>query len=324
MRRRNAALLFLLLAPVAAASQPLPPLAPVSGVLVLEGKQVALPEGEWRRAATVEGTGGLEGVVSVALLQLRDGEVVGGVLVQANKAGAPSDWGQAHACARTDLPLARVRYASDHDGSCAYVAAVTVTGADATAVDPAWAAAGAAAQARGWTMPASWAEAGIRVSDPLAAVQVRYAFARRPGAPFPPGLTGWTGAAWDAAEHGLLNLLDPVRSLPPLTQAEPAPPEPEQGGGVPRAVWKTLTFRAIATTIDFTTNVIAIGNLVTASLLSAWNTLTGPWIYLGHELAWDYFGSPPAKQRDLPGIGLENAPAPAAGEPQAGAGAQRL
>ena len=72
-------------------------------------------------------------------------------------------------------------------------------------------------------------------------------------------------------------------------------------------MWKTLTFRAIATTIDFSTNLIAIGNLVTASLLSAWNTVTGPWIYLGHELAWDYFGAPAVKQLDLPGIGVEAA-----------------
>lgn len=299
---RRAAVLAVLLVPVLAAAEPAPPLVPVRGLLAIEGKQVALPDGAWLRAAVTE-TG--PGVVSVALLQLRDGKVAGGVLVQVNRAGAASNWGSAPACSRRDLPFARVRTTSDHDGACAWVAAVTA--GDNRPVDPAWTAAAAAALARDWAMPARWAEAGIRVSDPLAAVQVRYAFALAPGQPFPPGLSGWAETALDSAERGLLNLLDPAQPLPPLTQAAPA--AAETAGEVPRAVWKTLTFRAIVTTLDFTTNVIAIGNLVTASLLSAWNTVTGPWIYLGHELAWDYFGAPAEQRRDFPGLGTELPPA---------------
>ncbi len=302
---RRAALLAAMLFPAMAAAQPVPPLAVLRDVLSIEGKQIALPEGKWLRAGASEGTNGVPDVVSVALLQVRERQVVGGVLVQASKQGAPTDWGSAPACLRSDLPFAHVRYASDHDGSCAYVAVVDAASAGA-AVDPAWAAARVSAQALGWTLPARWAEAAIRVSDPREAVQIRYVFALPPAQPIPPGLSGWTNTAADSAEHGLLNLLDPAQSLPPLAQAAPAPAE-EKADGLPRAVWKTLTFRAIATTIDFSTNLIAIGNLVTASLLSAWNTVTGPWIYLGHELAWDYFGAPAVKQLDLPGIGVEAA-----------------
>ncbi len=301
---RRAVLLAALLVPALAAAEPAPRLETLRGVLSIEGKQVALPEGAWLRAAVTQTA---PGVVSVALLQLRDGKVAGGVLVQVNQAGAPGNWGSAPACSRRDLPYARVRIISDHDGACAYVAAVAA-GTD-TAVDPAWTAAGAAALAHDWAMPARWAVAGIRVTDPLAAVQVRYAFALAPGQPFPPGLSGWAETALDSAERGVLNLLDPAQPLPPLALAAPAPAE--TGGEVPRAVWKTLTFRAIATTLDFTTNVIAIGNLVTASLLSAWNTVTGPWIYLGHELAWDYFGAPAEQRRDFPGLGPELPPAAA-------------
>ncbi len=300
---RSAAALAACLLPALAAAQPLPTL---HGVLSIEGKQVALPEGEWLRAGAAEEDGRAPGVVSEALLQVRGGEVIGSALVQVNKAGAASDWGNAPACARRDLPLARVRYTSDHDGSCAYVAVV----ADGVAaVDPAWAAARAAAAARGWAMPARWAEAGIRVSDPLAALQVRYGFPLSPGQPLPPGLVGWTDTAWDSAEHGLLNLLAPSQPLPSLGKGAPEPVavEAQPAGGLPRAVWKTITFRMIATTIDFSTNVIAIGNLTTAVLLSAWNTVTGPWIYLAHEMAWDYFGAPAVRQLDLPGLGPEAA-----------------
>ncbi len=304
---RHVAALAACLLPALAAAQPVPSLPVLRGVLSIEGKQVALPAGVWLRAATKEGEGRTLGVVSVVLLQLRGEAVVGSVLVQANKAGAPSDWGSAPACARHDLPLARVRYASDHDGSCAYVAVVEAGGDGA--VDPAWTAARAAATARGWVLPACWAEAGIRVSDPREAVQIRYGFALPPRAPLPPGLTGWTDTAWDSAEQGLLNQLDPAYKLPPLGQGAPEPAAAAEppAGGLPRAVWKTITFRMIATTIDFSTNVIAIGNLTTAALLSAWNTVTGPWIYLAHEMAWDYFGTPPVRQRDLPGLGPEAA-----------------
>ena len=312
MSRRAAALAAMLLPALAAAQPAPPPLEAIQGELSIEGKQVALPDGEWLRAGSAQAAG----VASVALLHLRDGRVAGGVLVQANLSGAPSTWGSAPACDRHDLPFARVRYASDHDGSCAYVATVhadpggaTTGGATGAMVDPAWAAAVAAALARGWALPARWAVAGIRVSDPLAAVQIRYAYALRPGQPFPPGLSGWAETAQDSAERGLLNLLDPARPLPPLAQAGPAPADAKSDGAVPRAVWKTLTYRAIATTIDFTTNVVAMGNLVSAALLSVWNTLTGPWIYLGHELAWDYFGAPALPRRDLPGLGPEVPPA---------------
>jgi uncharacterized membrane protein len=301
----RAAAMAAALVPTLAAAQPAPQLATLHGTLSLEGKQVALPEGEWLRAAAAEAEGG---VVSVALLQLRDGQVAGGVLMQANKAGAPGSWGSAPACTRGDLPLARVRYASDHDGSCAYIA-VAESAPGGGAVDPAWAEAGRVAAADGWPMPSRWAVAAIRVSDPLAAVQVRYAFPLPQGETLPPGLSAWTETAWDGVERGLLNLPDPARPLPPVGPTEP-PPAEGKGGGLPRAVWKTLTFRAIATTIDFSTNVIAIGNLTTAALLSAWNTVTGPWIYLGHELAWDYFGAPSVRQRDLPGLGPEAGASP--------------
>ena len=59
-----------------------------------------------------------------------------------------------------------------------------------------------------------------------------------------------------------------------------------------RALAKTITFRTIATTTDFTTNYVVVGDLATAATLSAFGFVVGPFIYLGHEMAWDYYGSP--------------------------------
>lgn len=59
-----------------------------------------------------------------------------------------------------------------------------------------------------------------------------------------------------------------------------------------QAVAKTITFRAIVTTLDFTTNYIVIGELATAAGLSTFNLIAGPLFYFGHEAVWNYLGGP--------------------------------
>jgi uncharacterized membrane protein len=66
------------------------------------------------------------------------------------------------------------------------------------------------------------------------------------------------------------------------------------GFTISRALAKTITFRTIATTMDFTTNFVVVGDLMTALTLSASGFILGPFVYFGHEMAWDYYGSPGA------------------------------
>ena len=68
-----------------------------------------------------------------------------------------------------------------------------------------------------------------------------------------------------------------------------------EGFTIIRALAKTITFRTIATTMDFTTNYVVVGDLATAVLLSASGFILGPFVYLGHEMVWDYYGSPGAR-----------------------------
>ena len=82
---------------------------------------------------------------------------------------------------------------------------------------------------------------------------------------------------------------------------------------VKRAVAKTITFRIIVTTLDFTSNVIVIGELGTAAGLSGFALVAGPLFYLAHEGAWNAFGPPGATIR----VG---APAPTAGDETPGRG----
>jgi uncharacterized membrane protein len=58
-----------------------------------------------------------------------------------------------------------------------------------------------------------------------------------------------------------------------------------------RPMAKTLTFRTFATISEFSVNYLVVRDLVLASKLSAFGVLAGPFIYLGHEKAWEYYGS---------------------------------
>jgi uncharacterized membrane protein len=46
------------------------------------------------------------------------------------------------------------------------------------------------------------------------------------------------------------------------------------------------------TIVDFTANFVVVGDLVTAAGLSASGFILGPFVYLGHEMVWDRYGSP--------------------------------
>jgi uncharacterized membrane protein len=72
--------------------------------------------------------------------------------------------------------------------------------------------------------------------------------------------------------------------------------------GISGALAKTITFRTIATVMDFTANYIVVGDLVTATVLSAFGFVVGPFIYLGHEKAWEHLGRP--SERNLDAVNL--------------------
>ena len=102
-----------------------------------------------------------------------------------------------------------------------------------------------------------------------------------------------------------------------LTVVLPLRPDAEASaadrGGftISRALAKTITYRTIATVVDFTTNFVVVGDLVTAVGLSASGFILGPFIYLGHEMAWDYYGWPEERLPELtPPAELELLPAP--------------
>jgi uncharacterized membrane protein len=80
----------------------------------------------------------------------------------------------------------------------------------------------------------------------------------------------------------------------------PAEEKIELGGfTISRALAKTVTFRIVATAIDFTTLYVVVGDLPTAVGLAAFGFVIGPFVYYGHEWAWDHYGSPAELSLDL-------------------------
>jgi uncharacterized membrane protein len=79
-----------------------------------------------------------------------------------------------------------------------------------------------------------------------------------------------------------------------------------RGFKMSRALAKTITFRTLATMMDFTTNYVVVRDVTQAVILSSSGFILGPFVYYGHEKTWDYFG--PKKSADLPAQRLLPAP----------------
>jgi uncharacterized membrane protein len=81
--------------------------------------------------------------------------------------------------------------------------------------------------------------------------------------------------------------------LPKLSSSEEGGPDQRSRFTVSRAIAKTVTFRTLATAMDFTTNYVVVGDIGSAVLLSATGFVLGPFVYFGHEKAWDHFAPQP-------------------------------
>jgi uncharacterized membrane protein len=83
-----------------------------------------------------------------------------------------------------------------------------------------------------------------------------------------------------------------LTALLPVGPGVEAPAAAPRGLTISRALAKTITYRTVVTIVDFTANFVVVGDLVTAAGLSASGFFLGPFVYLGHEMVWDRYGSP--------------------------------
>ena len=81
-----------------------------------------------------------------------------------------------------------------------------------------------------------------------------------------------------------------------------APVKQEAAGAVGlvsmrRAFFKTITFRVIVSSLDFTSNIVALGELGPAMGLSAYGLVAGPLFYLAHEMVWNRMRKPAGDEK---------------------------
>jgi uncharacterized membrane protein len=327
---RRPARLLLALAIVSSLSTSAAPLgAAYRDIIKIEGKDVPLPPGDWLLTGRSLSD---SKVVSLSLLRLEGATADAAVLVQVNQSDAAAEWGDPPECGRSDLYYARIRYADDHDVSCAYAAYVDAGSGTGAAVDPAWRATLQRAAQAGWIVPTEWVVSAFRIGDRHDTLEVRYFFApagAMPQARLSPGLSAggaqalaaWTRAAWDDVARGFRNRRDEAAPAAladfragdaPVAEALPedaVPQEAPQAAGASSVLghigMKTLTFRVIGTTIDFSTNLLFVGDAALAATMSAVGTVVGPVVFFLHELAWSYADAPVRHTLTLPGIGKE-------------------
>jgi uncharacterized membrane protein len=95
--------------------------------------------------------------------------------------------------------------------------------------------------------------------------------------------TAWNYLAPDERDVDITSL------LPRLSNA--ATEQGQHNLIISRALAKTVTFRTVATAIDFSALYVATGDPLTAVGLAAWGFVVGPFVYWGHEKFWERFNS---------------------------------
>jgi uncharacterized membrane protein len=153
--------------------------------VVLYGKQIPLPAGNWQRVgsaltATDDAGHPVPGpVMSVVLFRVEQGTVTAFVTIHTNLRPAQQGWGAAAACRRTDLYAATPGVDHGGDVSCSFAApvfAVTPAAPNHPPSSPAWGLALAEAREHGWSLPETWLMAGARVGDREDFIDIRYHF----------------------------------------------------------------------------------------------------------------------------------------------------
>jgi len=97
----------------------------------------------------------------------------------------------------------------------------------------------------------------------------------------------------------------PAVRLPERPGVKPPPATPARLG-IKQAVLKTVTYRIIVTTVDFTTNYVVLGELTTAAGLSAVSFVAGPIFYFVHETGWNFLGPTLARKLGRRGIAIDH------------------
>jgi uncharacterized membrane protein len=315
------AALLLLSGVPALAADPLPaPGDTKTGWLGLGGRQVPLPPGAWRVAASAYGVvdgpapGPYGAILSVALVQLAGERVAAVVIAQTNLLPVREGWGPASECERSDLAFSSGINIQARDLSCRYIAALD-TRLPEQRPSPSWAAARRFIAAQGWHLPETLLLAGFRVGNRRDVLDVRYSFdpvaaplvvdeaanaprwAPQQIAADPrrqrtiAALAAWSEETSKALELRLAHPVDDPISLPSPWRAL-APDAPSAGGDSLLSVWtlgvyKDLTMRVLMMSSSATYTYLLTGSFFSSGLMPAAQGVSHFLVYYANEIGWE-------------------------------------
>lgn len=151
--------------------------------VAIGGKQIPLPEGEWRVAgygyssikdSSFSNLGAFGSVENVVAFRRSGNTIDSFVEINTNTLPIIDGWGLSKECLRTDLYLTVTRYRTGFDGACFFIKR-TATGATNGSLK-AWVAAKNFAQSNKLELPAGWVTVGFRFADRQDIVDVRFHF----------------------------------------------------------------------------------------------------------------------------------------------------
>ena len=289
------------------------------------GKQIPLPDGQWRLIADRNEPAGVDrasggDLRQVILVQLQ-GPVASAIIVAtANIAPSITGWGTSRDCTRQDILMATLRYQSAVDVSCSFINHVVSAVADQPSVMD-----GELAQrstAEGWSIPATWLMAGFRIADRRDMIDVLYHFnpelviPSRSAGPWPDNpwsrptvstsrnraavvasLASWVTGSQEILEEGFRHRLPAGTSLPrPWGEGPLWPVGPSAGllelSPVVDADWatslkKTISWRVVAAVADVAIAYAFTGSVALSGALALTGSVVKSLFYFTHEMVWD-------------------------------------
>jgi uncharacterized membrane protein len=291
----------------------------------IAGKQIPLPEGQWRVIAERNEPAGIDlasgdDLRQVVLVQLQGRAASALVVATANIGPSTAGWGTSRDCTRQDILMANLRYQSAVDVSCSFINHVVNAPAEQPSVIDAELT--RRSKAEGWSIPATWLMAGFRIADRRDMIDVRYHFnpelavPPRAAAPWPDnpwsrpavsvsrnraavvaGLANWVTASQETLEEGFRHRLPAGASLPrpwadgALGSSAPSPEVPEPSP-VAVADWstslkKTMSWRVVGTLADVAVAYAFTGSVALSGGLALTGAVVNSVLYFGHEMVWD-------------------------------------
>jgi uncharacterized membrane protein len=309
----------------------------------IAGKQIPLPEGQWRLITETNVAAGIDPAsgndLRQAILVQLQGQVVSALIVAtANIAPSTSGWGTSRDCTRQDILMATLRYQSAMDVSCSFINhIVTAPSGQSSAMDAELA---RQSKAEGWSVPATWLMAGFRIADRRDMIDVRYHFnpelaiSPRGARPWPAnpwsrpavsasrnraavvaGLTSWVIASQEMLDEGFRHRMPAGAALPmprwdaasrpsESSSEQPAPPLAVADWG--RSLEKTISWRVVGTLADVAVAYVFTGSVALSGALALTGSVVNAALYFGHEVVWDALDPSGRKEPavlEVPGIG---------------------